>query len=176
MINIDEIQTTMLGMLEEYTGCTLVPTNTTEDMPAYPYISFTLINIDTRKGTYSRHTATKIVEGEEIATTLLTMPEKLKYSFTAQSDNDTEALIIAMKVKDFFEEAKLQALADKEIIVADVGGITPRDNMLTIEYEYRKGLDVTLSLNNIIEDTTTDIIEKTTLTSETVGEINIEKE
>ena len=138
-------------MLEEYTGCTVLPSNTTKKTPPYPYISFSLINIDTRKGTYSAHTGTKTVEGKEISTTLLTMPTKLKYSFTVQSDNDAEALEIAMKVKDFYEEAKRQELADNEIVVADVGGITPRDNMLTIEYEYRKGLDVTLMLNNVLE-------------------------
>lgn len=138
-------------MLEEYTGCTVVPSNTTKNIPHYPYISYSLINIDTNKGTYAAHTATKEVEGKEISTTILSMPTKLKYSFTVQSDNDAEALCVAMQVKDFYEEAKRQELADNEIIVADVGGITPRDNMLTIEYEYRKGLDVTLRLNNILE-------------------------
>lgn len=153
----------MLSLLEEYTECTLVPTNTTKIMPAYPYISFNLINVETKKGTYSVYEDVK------------SMPEKLKYSFTAQSDDDTEALIIAMKVKDFFEEAKRQELADNEIIVADVGAITARDNMLTIEYEYRKGLDVTLRLNNIIDDTMNETINKATLTSN-VGDINLEKE
>lgn len=154
----------MLSLLEEYTGCTAVPANTTKNMPAYPYISFTMINADTKKGTYSVYEDVKAI------------PEKLKYSFTAQSDDDTEALIVAMKVKDFFEEAKRQELADNDIIVADVGAITPRDNMLTIEYEYRKGLDVTLSLVNIISDTITETIDTATLTSDTVGEIIIEKE
>lgn len=150
MIELKAIQKKMLSMLEEYAGCKAIPSNTTKNIPAYPYISFSVINIDTRKGTYSAYTGTKEVEGRETPIKFLVMPMSLKYSLTVQSDNEAEALEIAMKVKDFFEEDKRQELADNEIIVADVGGITPRDTMLTIEYEYRKGLDVTLRLNNVI--------------------------
>ena len=163
MIQLKQIRKTMLSLLEEYTGCKTIPANTTKNMPAYPYISFSLINISTKKGTYSVYEDVKA------------MPESLKYSFTVQSDDELEALMLAMKVKDFFEEAKRQELADNDIIVADVGGITPRDNLLTIEYEYRKGLDVTLSLVNIIDETMTETINKATLTSN-VGDINLEKE
>lgn len=129
-------------------------------MPAYPYISFSVINIDTKKGTYSK-------VGNK-----LYMPAIVKYSFTVQSDDDTEALTKAMAVKDFFEEDKRQALADNGIIVADVGAITPRDNLLTIEYEYRKGLDVTLSLNNIVVESA-DMGE---IDSISINDINIVKE
>ena len=161
-------QRLMLSMLEEYTGCTLVPSNTTKQMPSYPYISFTVINTATRKGTYARTT-------DKDGNTVLYMPLSQKFSFTAQSNNDAEAMEKAMMIVDFFE-VKRQELADNNIIVADVGAITPRDNLLTIEYEYRKGLDVTLRTNNVITDTTEEIIETATLTSDNVSEINIAKE
>lgn len=154
----------MLSALEEFTGCTCVPSNNTKDLPTYPYISFNVINTKTRKGTYAA------VEG------VLVMPALQTWSFTVQSDDDTEALAKAMLIVDFFEEAKRQYLADNDIIVADVGGITPRDTLLTIEYEYRKGVDVKLRLNNVIEDTTTETIESVALTSDTVGAIELEKE
>ena len=153
----------MLSLLEEYTGCPAVPANTTKKMPDYPYISFSVINTDTKKGTYSVYGNTKA------------MQLNFKYSFTVQSDDDTEAIMIAMKVKDFFEEAKRLELADNDIIVADVGSITPRDNLITIEYEYRKGLDVTLRLVNVISDTNEDTIDSATLTSN-AGIIKLEKE
>jgi len=156
----------MLGMLETYTGCTLVPANTTDETPAYPYISFSVINLGTRKGTYSAHTGTKEVDGQQIPVDILVMPANAKYSFTVQSDDEAEALMLAMQIKDFFEEVKRQELADKEIIVADVGNITPRDNLLTMEYEYRKGLDVTLRLSNVIETRNDEPINKATLTSD----------
>lgn len=158
-------------MLEEYTGCTVVPSNTTKQIPPYPYISYTLTDANTRKGTYSAYTYVKKVDGEEIPTTILTMPLKLKYSLTVQSESDINAFMIALQIKDFFEEAKRQELADNGVIVADVGGITPRDNMLTIEYEYRKGLDVTLSLNNVLESANTGEISNIS-----INDINVEKE
>lgn len=163
MIQIQQIQKKMLSLLEEYTGCTIVPANTTKKMPPYPYISYSCINIDTRKGTYSAISGVKEVEGTQIPYDTKYMPTKLKYSFTVQSDDDVTAMIYAISVKDFFEEAKRQELADNEIIVTDVGAIAPRDNLLTIEYEYRKGLDVTLSLNNVIESADTGVIEKATI-------------
>ncbi len=171
MIQIKEIQRKMLSLLEEYTGCTLVPSNTTKKMPPYPYVSYSVINIGTRKGTYSVHTGTKTVEGKEIPTSVLSMPTNAKYSFTVQSDDDTEALMIAMQIKDFFEETKRQELTDNGIIVAEVGGITPRDNMLTIEYEYRKGLDVTIRLLNVLEKADTGEISNVT-----INDIEVEKE
>lgn len=168
MIPQATIQQAMLSLLEEYTGCLCVPSNTTKQMPAYPYISFTVINTETRKGTYARET-------DETGAAVLYMPALQKWSFTAQSKTDTEALEIAMRIADFFAEAKRVALEDNGIIVADVGSITPRDNLLTIEYEYRKGLDITLRLNNVIADPTTETIETVTLTSD-VGDVNIVKE
>lgn len=145
----------MLSLLEEYTSCVCVPSNTTKQMPAYPYISFSVINTGSKKGTYSVDTVIK--DGVEVAVKY--MPLTQKWSFTVQSDKDAEALEKAMLISDFFQEVKRQELADNNIIVADVGAITPRDNYITIEYEYRKGLDVTISVNNIIGETSTETID-----------------
>lgn len=171
MIEQAKVQETTLTKLEEYTGCTCVPSNTTKDLPAYDYISFSVIRTDTRKGTYAQATVNK--NGVEIP--VLYMPASQTWSFTVHSDDDARALEKAMLVKDFFEEVKRQELADNDIIVADVGGITPRDTLLTIEYEYRKGLDVTLRLNNVIEKPDNGIIETATLASN-AGVIELEKE
>ena len=155
MIEQAKIQQVMLSLLEDYTSCICVPSNTTKQMPAYPYISFSVINTGTKKGTYAATTVIK--DGVEVAVKY--MPLTQKWSFTVQSDKDAEALEKAMLVSDFFQEVKRQELADNNIIVADVGAITPRDNFITIEYEYRKGLDVTISLNNIIEETSAETID-----------------
>lgn len=149
----------MLSKLEDYAGCVCVPSNTTKQMPAYPYISFTVINTAQKKGTYSKT--------EDV----LYKPVLQKWSFTVQSDDDAEAQEKALLISDFFEEVGRLYLADHNIVVADVGAITPRDNLLTIEYEYRKGLDVTLRLNNVINDTTAEVIETVTINSS----INLEK-
>ena len=169
MIPQAKIQETMLNLLEEYTGCTCVPSSTTKNMPAYPYISFTVINTEQKKGTYAAATDNSGVK-------VLYMPLLEKWSFTVQSDDYTEAYEKALLISDFFAEARRQELADNDIIVADVGAITPRDNMLTVEYEYRRGLDITLRLNNVITEPDNGVIETVTLTSDKVGDIVLEKE
>lgn len=169
MIPQARIQQEMLSRLEAYTGCKCVPANTAKQMPAYPYISFTVINTDQRKGTYSA------VEMD--GKTVLYMPTRQTLSFTAQSDDDAQAMEKAMLISDFFTEAKRLVLEDNDIIVADVGAITPRDNMLTIEYEYRKGLDVVLQLNNVITDEAgAEKIDNITLGSNELSDINLAKE
>lgn len=172
MIQQATIQQEILSLLEAYIGCSCVPSNTTKPVPTYPYVSFTVINTEAKKGTYSKG----IIEVNGALVDVLYMPVLQKWSFTAQSDDEAKAMEKAMLITDFFTEAKRLELADKNIIVADVGAITPRDTFLTVEYEYRKGLDVTLRLNNVISDTTNDTINKATLTNDTVGDINIEKE
>lgn len=149
----------MIRKLEKYTGCICVPSNTTKHVPPYPYITFSVIHTEARKGTYSAVTEHR--DGKEI--TVLSMPTKQKWSFTVQSDKDSVAQEKAMMIQDFFAEAVRQELEDHNIVVADIGAITPRDNLLTIEYEYRKGLDVTLSVDNVIEKETTEIIENVTM-------------
>lgn len=141
-------------------------------MPAYPYISYTVLSTDVQKGTYAAAEIKKDGEAVEV----LFKPVLQKWSFTVQSNDDAEALGKAMLISDFFAEIKRQELADKDIIVADIGAITPRDNLLTIEYEYRKGLDVTLRLNNVIELENRETINNVTLSSDELGDINLEKE
>lgn len=161
----------MLSKLEAYIGCVCVPSNTTKKMPAYPYVSFSMINNSEHGGTYAETTIER--DGVEVAVRV--MPILQTWSFTVQSDKEAEALEKAMLINDFFQEAKIQELADNDIIVAKVGAITPRDNLITIEYEYRKGLDITLRLNNVIDNPTDETIENITLASN-AGDINLEKE
>lgn len=172
MIPQAQIQQVTLSLLEKYTGCTCVPSNTTKQMPAYPYISFSVINTDVKKGTYAA--ATIIKDGVEIPVLFKELLQK--WSFTVQSDDEAEAQEKAMLVHDFFTEARRQELEDNDIIVADVGAITPRDNLLTVEYEYRKGLDVTLRFNNVIEHVTEETIQRINLNNELLGNIELEKE
>ena len=154
MIQQETIQKTLLHKLEAFTGCTCVPGNTTKHLPSYPYISFSVIHTETRKGTYSAVTENR--DGKEI--TILSMLARQKWSFTVQSDKEAEAGEKAFLIHDFFAEAKRQELEDHNIIVAEISAITPRDTFLTIEYEYRKGLDITFSMENIIEKEITETI------------------
>lgn len=144
MIDQKKINNLICALIKEETGVEVVKSNSTANKPAYPYISFTLTNIGVKKGTYSK-------DG------VLYKPLVETISYTVQSDDDNEALNIAMQLHDFFEQDHNLGLNDNGIVVQEVGGISNRDNMLTIEYEYRKGFDVVLSLVNVLEDTAAEV-------------------
>lgn len=153
MIEQIKINTIITEGLRRACGCEIVKSNTTAKMPPYPYISFTILTTENQKGTYS---------GQGVKT----IPVKQTWSFTVQGHRDDEALETAMKARDWLEENGRLHLNDRGIVVQGIGAITGRDNMLTIEYEYRKGFDMVLSLVNRVELPET----------ETIEQINIEEE
>lgn len=149
MIEQKTINVIITEGLRGITGCEIVKSNLAgTPIPSYPYISFTILNSDTRKGTYSVG-----VSGRYI-------PVKQNWSFTVQGKDDDEAFRIALLAKDWLEETGRRQLGDQDVIVESVGAITNRDTFLTVDYEYRKGFDVVLSLMNIIEDQEKETIEQ----------------
>ena len=70
------------------------------------------------------------------------------WSFTIQSDNNNEALNLTLKARDYFDLIGRGALAEQGFIVQTVGGVNNRDNLITIEYEYRHGFDVNFYMLN----------------------------
>lgn len=138
MIQTRQIQKTLIGALEEYCACYFVPSDTAQEMPEYPYVSFSLIRAETAKGTYH--------EGDT-----LYQPVNLTYSFTVQSDDAGEATNIAWKIKDYCEVTGQVTMKDKDITILKTGEITSRDNYITIEYEHRRGLDVVFGIFNRVE-------------------------
>lgn len=124
-------------LIEKRLGLIAVKSTITDHIPAYPYVSFTVMNVNYRKGTYGR-------ESDETRFLPVTIP----ISFTVQSDKDTECWEKVQALRDLFVQGT--ELADLGVIVGDVGSITARDNILTVEYEYRKGFDVTINALDII--------------------------
>lgn len=118
-------------------GCEVVKSNTAEHVPAYPYVSFTVTGIRTRQRTYADDDSPYV-------------PAQVTYSWTVQSDDDGEAFDLAQKLHDWFEETGRLYLKDNGMVFTDVGGITERDNLITVEYEYRKGFDCVLNLMNYV--------------------------
>lgn len=137
MIDQEKVNVLITGGLKEATGFEVVKANLANaPIPPYPYISFTVLNTDTRKGTYS-------VSGGRRH-----MPLTQTWSFTVQGNRDNEAQLIAMKAKDWLEETGRTYLSDEGVIVQSVGAITNRDTLLTVGYEYRKGFDAVFSVVN----------------------------
>lgn len=153
MIDQIKINKTITSGLEKVTGCKIIKSNTTAKAPNYPYISFTILSTDTKKGTYSGK-GTRYI------------PVQQTWSLTVQSENDNESYDIAMKTKDWLEVAGQLFLSEAGIVVQSVGSIGNRDNLLTMNYEYRKGFDVKFSLMNIIEVQQDEVIENINLNKE----------
>lgn len=155
MIDQERINIFLAENLKRATGCEVVKANlASAPIPPYPYISFTVLNTDTRKGTYFVSEEKRYI------------PLVQTWSFTVQGDKDNEAQLAAMKAKDWLEEAGRTGLNDENIVVQSVGPITNRDTLLTLEYEYRKGFDVVLSLMNEVEDENKEIIESAEIKKE----------
>lgn len=141
MLDYRKIEITIVDSLKDYLNIEgrpfeLVRQNQVSEAPPYPYGSYTAITpVSAHAGTYSR-----AEDGTLYKDILQT------WSFTFQSDDQEEALTLAMKAYDFFTAAGLTLLADKGISVRQVRAITTRDNFISVQYEHRNGLDVTFGL------------------------------
>lgn len=155
MIDQENINKVIADKLREVTRCEVVKSNlASTPIPPYPYISFTITNTETRKGTYG------VIDSQRL------LPLTQTWSLTVQSDEDNEAQIKAMEARDWLEESGRTYLNDHGIVVQSVGGIANRDTLLTLQYEYRKGFDVVLSLVNVIQKPDTETIEQAEIVKE----------
>jgi hypothetical protein len=136
----------------EFRPCEVVRQNQVAEVPPYPYVSYTVTTpVSARGGTYS--VAEDGRRYKKIEQT---------WSFMVQSDDQDEALNLALEMYDFFALTGLTKLADNGIVVDRLRDVTTRDSMITIQYEYRCGLDVTFGLLHEITNegrNTFDVIE-----------------
>ena len=142
--------------LKRVTGCEVVKANLAgAPIPPYPYISFSILSMDTRKGTYS------MGDGQEKY-----IPLTQTWSCTVQGEDDDGTLEIAMKARDWLEEAGRILLGDGGVVVRKTGPIQNRDILLTVGYEYRKGFDVVLAMQNLVGETGREVIENASIKEE----------
>ena len=141
MIDLRTNEIVIVEGLKEYLTtdtrpCEVVRQNQVAEVPPYPYVSYTVTTpVAQKQGTYC--------EAEDGT---LYMDATQTWSFTVQSDDPDEAMNLALRMFAYFTAVGLTPLADKNITVRRVTGITTRDNLLTIQYEHRNGLDVTFGL------------------------------
>ena len=155
MISYREIETIITDKLKDYLGCEVIMANQNTPIPKYPYVSYTVITpLLANNGTFGVYEdGYKRKEIQQV------------WSFTVQSDDDTQSKLLAIKAHDFFSEIGWLDLNDNQIVVRNVETITCRDNFLTIGYEYRNGFDVTFALMNTIKNDD-EIIEEAPLNFE----------
>ena len=130
----------IVTQLENYVNCPVILTNQTAPVPSYPYISYTITTpVHHAGGTYCMR------EG------VYYQPMLQTWSLTAHSDNSRECQQLGMKMYDFFARAGRQALYQKQIAVSSKTDLIQRDNLLTIQFEYRCGMDVAFRLMHQLE-------------------------
>lgn len=141
MINLRANEIVIVENLKKYLTtdgrpCEVIRQNQVAEAPPYPYVSYTLTTpVSSDQGTYC-----EAEDGTLYKNVLQT------WSFTVQSDDQDEAMTLALKAYAFFSSVGVTLLADNKIMVSRVRDVTTRDNLITIQYEYRNGLDVTFCL------------------------------
>jgi len=135
MVIEQNLETEIIRALEGYTGCTVVLTNQVTPVPAYPYISYTITTpAEYEGGTYCRQ--------HDIYYLLYLQT----WSVTMHSDDNDACQRLGLRMYDFFRRGGREILYRKNIAVASLTNLTTRDNLLTVQFEYRTGLDVTFRL------------------------------
>lgn len=125
----------IVDALARYMHQPVVLTNTTAPVPPYPYTSYTILNpVIATGGTYC------------FSHGVYYQPMTQVWSFTTHTDDPIASPRFGMRLYDFFARAGREGLYHHHIVVADVGSVTSRDNLLTLQFEYRTGADVTFRM------------------------------
>lgn len=136
MIDVDKLKQVVVSGLKEYLGCEVIRTNQNAEPPAYPYVSYTITTLaSANKGTY-----------EEYADGTTRKQVTQTWSITAQSNSESESVKLALKAREWLDYSGRVYLKNNGVIVQSVTNITNRDNILTVEYEYKNGFDVVFYL------------------------------
>lgn len=131
MVDIENLRLTVAKGLKEYLGCPVIRSNQNAPPPAYPYISYTITTpMSENKGTYGIYSDGKA--RKPVTTTI---------SYTALSDDSTESLTLANKARTWLDFFGRVYLSDRGVVVQSVTSVSNRDNVLTVEYEYKNGFD-----------------------------------
>ncbi len=162
MIDIEGMRETVARGLKAYLGCPVVRANQNAAPPAYPYLSYTVTTpASENRGTYGEYD-----DGKTAKDFTATM------SVTALSDKDIESVTLAVKAREWLDYAGSVYLDDNGVIVESVGALTNRDNILTVNFEYRNGFDVVFSVTSVLENSSKDAGYIETVEYEQTGQIS----
>lgn len=161
MIDLTAIRTAIVKGLKSELGIPVILSNQAAEAPSYPYVSYTITTLmHSENGTWGEYE-----DGRH------RKPFTQIWSITVQSDEVNEAMEFCIKARDWLDHTGSSYLYNKNIIVQSVTGIHNRDNLITLEYEYRCGFDVVLwflnETDNLLESkgTIEEIDIKNTITS-----------
>ncbi len=149
MVNSRLIEQTILAGLAGYLqkkrprNTELVRANQTGPIPPYPYVAYTVTTLLAQKG----GSYCQAQNGELFKSAAQT------WSLTVVANDQEEAQEVAMLCQEYLAVTGDAELGDAGIVVAKVGGLGCRDNLMAIEYERRLGFDFTLTLVNRVSAT-----------------------
>ena len=149
MINYENLRKTVVKGLKEYLNCPVIRSNQNAEPPKYPYLSYTIITpMSENRGTYGEYDDMKARKSVNQT-----------WSITVQSDNNDESLNLANKAREWLDYVGTVFLNDNNVVVQSVTNVSNRDNIISIEYEYKNGfdciftcMDEVTSTNETVED------------------------
>lgn len=142
MIDYEGIRQTVVQGLRDYLDCPIIRSNQTGKPPKYPYISYTITTPKSEnKGTYG--VCEDGYDRKQV---------RQIWSITALSDDNSESVMLACKASEWLDHVGTTYLYDNDVRVQSVGNVVNRDNILTIEYEYRNGFDVFFNVFDVVEN------------------------
>lgn len=131
MIDNNNLRLTVCKGLNEYLGIPIIRSGQNAEPPDYPYLSYTVTTLESANdGTWGEYK-----DGID------RIPVTQVWSITVQSDKEAESIELACKAREYLDNVGTQYLNDRDVIVQRVTNITNRDNLITIDYEYRNGFD-----------------------------------
>lgn len=141
MIDYEHIQEVIAKGLKNYCKIPVVQSNQDEAPPKGDYLSYTVtVPKNANKGTYGKYE-----DGAERKPFIQT------WSITSISKDETRSVINACKAHEYLDHAGTTYFSDNGIDIQSVSGISNRDNVLSVGYEYKNGFDVFISVFDTIE-------------------------
>lgn len=155
MMTHENVRNALVKGLYDYMGTLVIQSSTIGDMPAYPFITYTVTSPYLRLGVDEEYT-------EQVDSTYQNrhvLHYERVFSFTIASKDEDEAMDLCMKAIRYFRNDGVLELKDKNIVIVEITNVTARDNFITIDYDRRYGFDVRIRLADEEVRETADIIE-----------------
>ncbi len=144
MIDTDKIRQCVVTGLKNYLGVPVIRSNQNETPPQYPYVSYTITTLESENnGTYGEYEDG--IDRKAVTQT---------WSISAVAATNSESIELASKAKQWLERVGTIYLNDNDVICQRCTSINNRDNVLSVEYEYKNGFDAVFWGYSEIEEPT----------------------
>jgi len=144
MSRMEKTINAIVAGLHEHTGADVVPTNTADRRPGYPYISYNITSSLNAK-TFSRvdEVIPSTTPGFDYDVKVIRKEQPyFMLSISAYSENEAEAYDLAEKARDWFTFHGDLYFVALNIVAVNASNITDRTQQIVDDFERRYGFDV----------------------------------